>query len=102
MRTQSTVELPSHEVVGENLRIHFNCKVVDHYLINGETDKHYLYETAIVKLNAPRDEIIESVIGVRYRTYGAEIAAIQKNCPDHAKHRELAKRLADEWLSVSS
>jgi len=103
MRVSSKDKLEDYQVIGNKLRIHWNHEEVT---VQGadeeEPTTQWQCEEAVVNKTASRDEIIEAVIGTKYPTYGAEIAAIRNGSPDvdeHAALRDKAKVLADGWFN---
>jgi len=101
MKTESPYELPTYEVMGHKLRIHFNHTPTTHEGVDGEIEQGHSYSTAVVDKNVDRETIIEAIMRVKYPTYGAEIAAMQNGDPDNHEHqvmRDAAKSLADGWF----
>lgn len=102
-RTESPIRLPTYEVMGHNLRIHFDEEVKTVDDPEDENRDVYSYMTAKTLVVAKRDEIVEAVMRCKYTTFGAEIAAIQNGGEDQATHQALrteAKILADEWIGA--
>lgn len=91
MRVSSTEKLPDYQVVGPNLRIHWNHEEV----LDDEGNTSWQCQEAAVPVTANRRQIIEAVMATQYPTPGAEFAAIQDDSTGHAAMRRLAKRLAD-------
>jgi hypothetical protein len=102
MRVSSKGKLDDYQVIGDKLRIHWDHEEVTVQGVDEEEPTtQWQCEEAVVKKTASRDEIIEAVIGTKYPTYGAEIAAIRNGSPDvdeHAALRDKAKVLADGWF----
>ena len=96
MRVFSDNKLPTYQVIGAKLRIHW-----DEQEVTRETDEGvetlFSYEEACVPVNASRSAIIEAIMATKYPTPGAEFAALQNGPEKAAEHqamRELAKSLA--------
>ena len=103
--TESPTQLNTYEVLGDNLRIHFEEEVVN---IEASEDfdasVSYKYVTAYTTKVASRAEIVEAVMRCFYPSYGAEIASIQNGGSDrdtHQARRIQAKDLADGWVQVT-
>jgi len=100
--TDSPSPLSTYEVLGTNLRIHFEEELITIAGEAGESDRTgYRYKTGYSVVTANRDELAEAVIRASYSTYGAEIACIQNGGADqeaHQQRRAQAKALADGWL----
>jgi len=102
MRVSSKDKLDDFQVIGDKLRIHWDHEQVTVETVEGQTETQWQCEEAVAKKTASRDDIIEAIIGTKYPTYGAEIAAIRNGSPDvdeHAALRDKAKVLADGWFN---
>jgi len=99
--TESPVKLNTYEVLGHNLRIHFNEEVVGTEATEDfEQSTIYRYMSAYTVKSASRAEVVESIMRCFYSTYGAEIADIQNGGDAHQLRRTQAKDLADGWFQV--
>ena len=98
---RSSFALPKFQILGNTLRIHFNQiteEVTDMATAVVRTD--YVSEEARCTIFDSRAQIIEAIIKSRYRTVGAELAAINNGDPDYSAYqsfRQLAKTLASDW-----
>lgn len=98
---RSSYELPKFQILGHTLRIHFNQtteEVTDMSTAEVRTD--HVSEEALCTTFDSRSQIIEAIIKSRYRTTGAELAAINNGDPDYSAYqsfRQLAKTLASDW-----
>jgi len=98
---RSSYALPKFQILGNTLRIHFNQtteEVTDMSTAEVRTD--YVSEEALCTTFDSRAQIIEAIIKSRYRTVGAEFAAINNGDPDYSAYqsfRQLAKTLASDW-----
>jgi len=100
MKVFSNNKLPTYQVIGRKLRIHW-----DEQEVTKETDEGletvYSYEEALVPVTADRSTIIEAIIATKYPTPGSEFAALQNGPETVAEHqamRDLAKGLATDWF----
>lgn len=99
MKVSSNNKLPTYQVIGKKLRIHWDAKEV-----TKETDEgpevSWEQEEALVPVTASRSMIIEAIMATKYPTPGAEFAALSNGPESVAAHeamRDLAKSLADGW-----
>ena len=98
---RSNHALPKFQILGHTLRIHFNQtteEVTDMSTAEVRTD--HVSEEAVCTTYDNRSQIIEAIIKSRYRTAGAEFAAINNGEPDYSEYqsfRQLAKTLASDW-----
>ena len=103
--TESPTQLNTYEVLGDNLRIHFEEEVVNIEATEDfDESVSYKYVTAYTVKVASRAEIVEAVMRCFYPSYGAEIASIQNGGSDrdtHQARRIQAKELADGWVQVT-
>lgn len=99
MKTQSPTRLKTYQILGRKLRINFNEEYTEE---TEESDAYYTYITAEVDKLAPRNVIIEAIMGSLYPTYGSEIAELNSGADGFSRHeynRCKAKVLADSWLN---
>lgn len=100
---RSSHMLPKFQILGHTLRIHFNQtteQVTDTSTEEVRTD--YVSEEAVCTIYDNRSQIIEAIIKSRYRTIGAELAAINNGDLDYSEYqsfRQLAKTLTNDWES---
>ena len=103
--TESPTQLNTYEVLGDNLRIHFEEEAVNTEATEDfDASVSYKYVTAYTTKVASRAEIVEAVMRCFYPSYGAEIASIQNGGSDrdtHQARRIQAKELADGWVQVT-
>ena len=103
--TESPTQLNTYEVLGDNLRIHFEEEAVNIEATEDfDASVSYKYVTAYTTKLASRAEIVEAVMRCFYPSYGAEIADIQNGGSDkdtHQARRIQAKELADGWVQVT-
>ena len=100
MKVSSSSSLPTYQVLGNKLLIHWNEEVVESESMDGEPTTFYQYNEASAFVYDTRELLIEKIIGSVY-TVGAEIAAIRNGgqaADDHHALRVQAKQLADGWL----
>lgn len=100
MRVESKDKLPTYQVIGGKLRIHWDEREVVKETEDG-TERGWSYEEAVVPKTASRAQIIEAVMATKYPTPGAEFAALSNSPESIAEHqamREKAKELADGWV----
>ena len=100
MKVSSSSVLPTYQVLGNKLLIHWNEQVVMSTGMDGEPTTSYEYNEASAFVYDTRELLIEKIIGSVY-TVGAEIAAIRnggQDADDHHALRVQAKALADGWL----
>ena len=101
MKVSSNNKLPTYQVIGKKLRIHWDAKEV-----TKETDEVFWeQEEALVPVTASRSMIIEAIMATKYPTPGAEFAALQNGPESVAAHqamRDLAKGLAAGWVNRGS
>lgn len=97
MKVFSGNKLPTYQVIGAKLRIHW-----DEQEVTKETDEGaetlFSYEEACVPVQASRSTVIEAIMATKYPTPGAEFAALQNGPEAVAEHqamRVLAKSLYD-------
>ena len=93
MKVFSNNKLPTYQVIGRKLRIHW-----DEQEVVTDEGTSWSYEEALVPVTADRSTIIEAVIATKYPTPGAEFAALQNGPETVAEHqamRDLAKSLCD-------
>jgi len=105
MKTESPFELPTYEVMGHKLRIHFNHTLVVREDTDGGSETFHTYDTSVVEVTASRDTVIESIMRVKYPTYGVELAAVQNGkgvSLRHGEYRDMAKQLADDWFGTGT
>jgi len=75
--TESPTQLNTYEVLGDNLRIHFEEEAVNTEATEDfDASVSYKYVTAYTTKAASRAEIVEAVMRCFYPSYGAEIASI--------------------------
>ena len=100
MKVFSNSALPTYQVLGNKLLIHWNEQVVQSTDVDGELITLYEYNEASAFVYDTRELLIEKIISSVY-SVGAEIAAIRnggQDANDHHDLRVLAKVLADGWL----
>lgn len=99
MKVSSKEKLPTYQVIGKKLRIHWDAKEVTKETDEG-TEVFWEQQEALVPVTASRSTIIEAIMATKYPTPGAEFAALQNGPESVAEHqamRDLAKSLADGW-----
>lgn len=92
MKTQSDKQLPTYDVSGKELRIHWNEEVI-------ETDEGlmYKYSEALCNIFDDYSTLVEKIIASQYSP-AEEIAVVNNGGEEYVnylKFRRLAKRLAD-------
>lgn len=103
MKVSSSSPLPTYQVLGNKLLIHWGEEVIQSKSMDGEPTASYQYNEASAFVYDTRELLIEKIIGSVY-TLGAEIAAIRnggQDANDHHALRVQAKALADGWLQRS-
>jgi len=98
MLVNSTDKLPVYQVLGRNLRIHWNYQEVP---ATEDVPAGWSCEEACVLKTANRAAIISAIIRARY-TIDDEFAAINNGGDDYQAlldFRAEAKALADGWLA---
>ena len=99
MKTQSNEKQPRFDYLADSIYINFNEQIKE-VEDSGETQTIYEYETAIVKKNCDYKSRVESIVAVRYPTYGAELAAMRDTdkAIEHNEFVMFAKDLAIESM----
>ena len=103
MKTYSSDQLDTYQVLGSTLRIHWGAQEITR---DGTGGPETFWETneAVCEINDGRNALIEKIIGSVYTT-GAELAVINNKDIDPAAYAEYqdfrvqAKQLADGWLN---
>ena len=100
MKTQSDIQQPKFLAIGDDLHINFNETIVQADVEDGEPVTMYNYETAVVKKTCDYRMRVESIVAVRYPTYGAELAALRDTdkAIEHNEFVMFAKDLAIESM----
>lgn len=96
---QSTNKRNKFEMMGQFVAISFNEQEI---AATDETEKQYQYDFAKVPLCSSRDEIINALVKIRYKTFDKEIAAITNGgqyAQEHSDWRVTAKLIADEFIA---
>ena len=104
MKTYSSEQLPTYQVSGQELRIHWDAKEVPAHVMD-EQSTQWEQEEAVCNVSDSRDSLIEKIMATKYPTYGAEVAALCNGGDDAAQHeafRAQAKSLADGWINRSN
>ena len=105
MKTYSSERLPTYQVSGQELRIHWDAKEVPASWMNDEPQNQWEQEEAVCNVSDSRASLIEKIMATKYPTYGAEVAALCNGGDDAAQHeafRAQAKSLADGWINRSN
>lgn len=103
-KVYSQTELPTYQISGDDLRIHWNGIEVTKEDMDGSVVTQWEYSEALCSIFDNRHLLIEKIIGSVYSP-AAEIATInnQTTKPDeyaeYQAFRALAKSLADAWLA---
>lgn len=100
MKVSSQEQLPTYQVIGSTLRIHW-----DAVQVTKETDMgietYWEQFEAVCNILDSRNTIIESIVASVYTT-GAELAAINNGGEEYTNYqafRQHAKDLADGWIA---
>jgi len=102
MKTYSDEQLPTYQVSGQLLLIHWNAQQVSAPSM-GEPRMQWEQNEAVCNLADDRGQIISAIIGSVY-SYNAEFAAINDGGDKYAVYQEFrtqAKVLADGWFAWS-
>ncbi len=101
MKTYSSEQLPTYQVSGQELRIHWDAKEVPAQGMD-ESSTQWEQQEALCNVSDSRASLIEKIMATKYPTYGAEVAALCNGGDDAAQHeafRAQAKSLADGWIN---
>jgi len=101
MRVTSNEKLEDYQVIGNKLRLHWGHEQVTVEDMEGEQSTQWQCEEAVVKKTANRDEIIEAIIGSKYKVT-EELAVINNGGEEYTAYqsfRQFAKDTADKWLN---
>jgi hypothetical protein len=104
MKTYSSEQLPTYQVSGQELRIHWDAKEVPVFGMD-EPQTQWEQQEALCNVSDSRASLIEKIMATKYPTYGAEVAALCNGGDDAAQHeafRAQAKSLADGWINRSN
>ena len=103
MKTYSAEQLPTYQVSGQELRIHWDAKEVPAFSMDDEPRTQWEQNEALCGVADSRGQIISAIIRSVY-SVDAEFAAINNAEDDPAEYaafqafRAEAKRLADGWF----
>jgi hypothetical protein len=101
VKVYSGEQLPTYQVSGQELRIHWDAKEVPAPSMDDEPRMQWEQEEALCRVADGRGALIQLIIAAVYDT-GAELAAINNGGDDYAAYqafRVQAKALADGWLA---
>lgn len=97
---QSATKRNKFEMMGQYILVCFNEQEV--LPTDEDSEIHYQYDSAKLPICCERDEAINSVVKIRYKTFDKEIAAIINGGQDAQNHNEwrvAAKLIADEFIT---
>lgn len=103
MKVSSSNPLPTYQVIGNKLLIHWNEQTVEREQMDGSTSTNYEYNEASAYVYDTREQLIEKIIGSVY-SMAQELATINNKDRKPDEHdsyhafRVQAKALADGWL----
>lgn len=101
MKVYSQEQLPTYQVIGNKLRIHWDAVELTKEDMEG-TVVQWEQNEAVCDVRDSRSGIIESIMSSVYPSYGAELAAVINGGEDAQAHealRQTAKTLADGWIN---
>lgn len=102
MKVYSDEQLPTYQVVGQTLLVHWDGQQVPAPSM-GEPRMQWAQNEAVCTISDARAQIISAIIGSVY-DYNAEFAAINDGGEKYTTYqafRAQAKVLADGWFSES-
>lgn len=100
MKTQCSEQKPKFEKVGQYVHIYMDEEVSTVIDMEDNEIPLYKYHYAKVPIMTSRDDIISSIIKIKYPSFDAEIAAMANGSVDAAEHQEWrnqAKLTASEF-----
>lgn len=99
MKTYSSEQLPTYQVSGQELRIHWDAKEVPAPGMD-ETATQWVQEEALCGVSDSYGQLVSKIIGAVY-DHNAELAAINDGGEKYAAYqafRTQAKALAKGWV----
>jgi hypothetical protein len=102
---QSSVRRNKFERMGEFVLICINEDTLEVATTDTDIDTQYYYDSTKVKLLSNRDEVIQTIMRIRYKDIDSEFAARLNGGVDelaHAEWRLIAKSVADEFEVYAS
>jgi hypothetical protein len=103
MKVSSNTPLPTYQVLGNKLLIHWNEQIVERPNMDNEATQNYEYDEARSFTYDTRDQLISKIINSVY-SVADEIATINnkdtkpQEYADYQAFRVQAKALADGWI----
>jgi hypothetical protein len=103
MKVSSSTPLPTYQVLGNKLLIHWNEQIVERPNMDNEATQNYEYDEARAFTYDTREQLIEKIIASVY-SISQELATINNKDRKPNEHdsyhafRLQAKALADGWL----
>lgn len=94
MEARSCSKINKFTTYGNTILVHFD----EVEIIDESGSVCYQYTVAKLGMLDDRDTRIESIIAIKYPTYGAELAALHKQDPEYLEFRLLAKEMSDESI----
>ncbi len=107
MKVSSSTPLPTYQVLGSKLLIHWNEQIVERPSMGDEATQNYEYDEAKAFTYDTRDQLISKLIGSVY-SFADEIATINNKDSKPQEYaayqafRVQAKTLADGWLNQNT
>ena len=98
---QSSVRRNKFERMGEFVLICINEDTLEVATTDMNTDTQYSYDSTKVKLLSNRDEVIQTIMRIKYKDIDSEFAARLNGGTDEETHdawRLVAKGIADEFM----